>query len=913
MRILILEDNPTDADLCSRAISSNIAECSIDLAPTLSKARELINSGIHYDLALLDMNLPDGNGLEMLTEIREKKLDTAVVIFTDQGNEELAVSALIAGADDYMAKKQGFIANLPYIINLTISGFRYNQKQRTEIINVIYIEHNSIDADLTLRHIKKYMPNVRVEIRSTAEEALKLLTVSEGKKYIGNYHLMMMDYRLPGMSAFDFIKIIRQELMIEIPIIIVTGQGNEEIAVQALKLGANNYLTKNENYLFKLQSLIKNAHQQYELTRKQNELTASESKYRLLAENSGDVIFTLDKEMNFTYISPAVKQLRGYDPEEVISQQISEFMTPESFELAAGAIDEYLICFSESRYELPLERTLELELTRKDGTTVWAEVKASLLKDDSGQISGIIGVSRDISERRAATEELRKLSRAVEQSPESIIITNTMGDIEFCNPAVLHITGYSKEEVIGRNPRIFASGNTTNQEYKEIWDTISSGKIWEGELLNKKKNGELYWEAASISPVSDNSGKITHYLAIKKDITDHKKMTIELIEAKEKAEESDRLKTAFLANISHEIRTPMNGILGFAELLNMPGLDSNEQKEYIGIIKKSGDRMLNIINEIVDISKIESGQMQVFLSDTNINEQIEFIFNFFRPEALSKGLLFFYENSLSSKESVIKADREKVYAILTNLVKNAIKYTDKGLIEFGYKLVTYMESPFLEFYVKDTGVGIPYDRQEAIFERFIQSDITDKRAFQGAGLGLSIAKAYIEMMGGEIWVESKEGKGTVFYFTLPYTARPFEKTIMEPVVPPESLSDQIKDLKILIVEDDETSQMLLSVALNKNNNELLKACSGIQAIEICRERTDLDLVLMDIKMPGMDGYETTRQIRKFNKEVVIIAQTAFAQAGDREKAIKSGCNDYITKPMDIGLLKTLLYKYIKRI
>ncbi len=911
MNILILEDNPTDADLCNREIVSAIADCSIDLAPTLTQARKLINSGKPYDLALLDMNLPDGNGLELLTEIREKSLDTAVVIFTDQGNEELAVSALKAGADDYIVKKQGFIADLPRIIKLAISSFRQTQKQRTEIIQVIYIEHNPMDVDLTLRHLKKYASNVRVEVFSTAEDALKRLPVEPGEKCNRNYHLMMMDYRLPGMNAFDFIKIIRQERMIEIPIIIVTGQGDEEIAVQAIKLGANNFITKNENYLFKLPLLIKNAYQQCELIKKQAELTASESKYRLLAENSGDVIFTLDKELKFTYTSPAVRQLRGYDPEEVISQQISEVMTSESYELAAAVINEYFNFFSEDKTELPPERTLELEMLRKDGTTIWTEVKASLMKDDSGQIIGIVGVSRDISKRRTATEELRKLSRAVEQSPESIFITNTLGDIEFCNPAVSDITGYSKEEIIGQNPRIFKSGNTTREEYQVIWNTIASGEIWEGEFLNQKKNGDLYWEAASIAPVPDHSGKITHYLAIKKDITEQKKMTVDLIKTKEKAEENDRLKSAFLANISHEIRTPMNGILGFAELLNMPGLGSNEQQEYIRIIKKSGDRMLNIINEIVDISKIESGLMQISLSDTNINKQIEFIFNFFRPEALSKGLLFFYDNSLSSEQSVIKSDKEKVYAILANLVKNAIKYTDKGSIEFGYKLVTINESAFLEFYVKDTGIGIPSDRHQAIFERFIQSDIADKRAFQGAGLGLSIAKAYIEMLGGKIWVDSEEGKGTLFYFTLPYNARPYEKTYVPSVALPHGVTDQIKDMKILIVEDDTISEMLLSIALNKNNNEILKVWSGIQAIEVCRERTDINLVLMDMQMPQMDGYETTRQIRKFNKDVIIIAQTAFALEGDKQKAIEAGCNDYIAKPINTSKLEQLINTYFK--
>lgn len=248
-------------------------------------------------------------------------------------------------------------------------------------------------------------------------------------------------------------------------------------------------------------------------------------------------------------------------------------------------------------------------------------------------------------------------------------------------------------------------------------------------------------------------------------------MLEELIAAKEHAEQSDRLKSAFLANMSHEIRTPMNGILGFAGLLKEPNLTGEEQQEYIQIIEKSGARMLNIINDIVDISKIQSGLMEVSIKESNINEQIDYIYTFFRPEVEGKGMQFSYKNSLVSEESNIKTDREKLYAILTHLVKNAIKYSKEGAIEFGY----IKRDETLEFYVKDTGIGIFKDSQAAIFELFIQADIGHRRAYQGAGLGLSIAKAYVEMLGGKIWVESEEGIGSTFYFTLPYNAEPEEK------------------------------------------------------------------------------------------------------------------------------------------
>ena len=383
--------------------------------------------------------------------------------------------------------------------------------------------------------------------------------------------------------------------------------------------------------------------------------------------------------------------------------------------------------------------------------------------------------------------------------------------------------------------------------------------------------------------------------------------TKELIKAKEKAEESDRLKSAFLANMSHEIRTPMNGILGFAELLKEPSLSGEEQQKYIKIIQKSGDRMLNIINDIICISKIESGLMELNLSETNIKDQTDYIYTFFKPETDQKGIQFILKDNLPDKTITFKTDKEKVYAILSNLVKNAIKFTDNGSIEFGYS----NKDNYLEFYVKDTGVGIPIERQEAIFERFIQADIEDKRAFQGAGLGLSISKAYAEMLNGKIWVESQAGKGSTFYFTLPYSKIDEIKANNNNNNTIES-NINLKNLKILIVEDDEVSEMIISLMINNYCKEILIARNGIEAIDTFKNNLDIDLILMDMKMPIMSGYEATSKIRELNKDVVIIAQTAFTLLGDKEKAIEAGCNDYISKPINNVKLKEIMQKHFKQ-
>lgn len=563
---------------------------------------------------------------------------------------------------------------------------------------------------------------------------------------------------------------------------------------------------------------------------------------------------------------------------------------------------------------------------KPDGTIVWINMTITPISITKGIHSKHLCMIEDITESRLTEEKIRKLSLAVEQSPVIVVITDSKGMIEYVNPKFVEITGYSFEEVIGKNPRMLKSGHTSQEEYKNLWEKISSGSEWRGEFLNKRKNKELYWESASISPITNTKGETTHFIAIKEEITyrketdllleeknhmieaqneEYKHLNEELIIAKNHAEESDKLKTSFLANMSHEIRTPMNGILGFAGLLKDPMLTGDEQIEYIDIIEKSGARMLNIINDIIDISKIESGLMKVKMTESNINDQIDYIYTFFKPEVENKGMKLSHIKSLTSIDSIIRTDREKVFAILINLVKNAIKYSHQGLIEFGY----IKKGKFLEFFVSDTGIGIPKNRQKAVFERFIQADIDDKMAIQGAGLGLSISKAFIEMLGGNIWLNSELGKGSTFYFTIPYINRVDENTGNKNIVIDNEIVSHLKKIKILIAEDDQISKLFINKVVQPFSKEILNVSNGAEVIAACSNNPDIDLILMDIKMPKMDGYEATQEIRKFNNDVIIIAQSAYGLSSDIQKAIDIGCNDHISKPIDKHKFLTLLQKY----
>lgn len=466
----------------------------------------------------------------------------------------------------------------------------------------------------------------------------------------------------------------------------------------------------------------------------------------------------LDENYTMKFMSEACFRITGYHPEDFIQSKIISFNDL--------ILPEYRIPIREKWQKVLQDRSVfeeEYPIKTVSGEIKWVWERGRCVFNEDIEIQYLEGYIEDITNRKLAEKELRKLSRAIEQNPVSVVITNAEGIIEYVNPKFTLMTGYQPHEVIGRNPRILKSGKMPPEFYTNLWNTITSGEIWTGEFINRNKSGEFYWANKSISPIIDAHGKIIHFVAVGEDITDKKKIETELITAKEKAEESDRLKSAFLANISHEIRTPMNGILGFAELLREPDISNENQKEFLDVIEKSGHRMLNIINDLIDISKIEAGETTVRIRKTNVNKILHELHLFFMHEGSQKNIHLDFHCELPDEESFIETDDTRLNQVLTNLIKNALKFTNEGSIKFGYDV----KNSKLEFYVSDTGPGISPDQKDLIFERFRQSSLNMTRKYEGAGLGLAISKAYVELLGGSIWIESELGKGSTFYFELP--------------------------------------------------------------------------------------------------------------------------------------------------
>ncbi|WP_372792196.1 PAS domain S-box protein [Lutibacter sp.] len=1032
-KILLLEDNSFDADLVSRELKKKWPDVDLKVVRRLSEARALFTDDSVFDIAIFDLKLPDGNGMELLTELRNKDFQTPIIIYTSKGSEEVVATALKLGANDYISKKLGYEKLLPEQIEFTlVQTLKYKK-----ILNVLYIEHHKADVELTNHYLKKHAPHIHIKNVSDGDIALGILP--KNRSLPCEYDLILLDYKLPGLNALEIIKIIRQERKLFIPIVIVTGQGDETIAAKALKIGADDYVVKKEQYLLHLPSVIMSSYQHRELERQQHALKQSELKFRLLADYSSEWEYWVDQHREYIYNSPICEQTTGYKPLDFVKNKdlLRDIALPEYKTLVAEH-------FSKNISEL--HDPIEFKIKTLDGSIKWISHFCRPVYDDDKNYLGQRGNNRDITVFKQQVETLLKLNKAINNSSDIIFMTDVEGVITYINPVFTEKYGYTPDEIVGKEtPRILKSGTHPEEIYTNFWKNIQQKKSIDSfQFINKCKDGKLIDIEASANPIIDENGKISGFIGIQRDITQRKladkalkeseekhrlyvtnapegifitnfegqylevneaackmtgyakdellSLTIEdlistkevsrgseilqesqekgsyygefllkrkngleffaslnivtllenrsmafvtdisdrkraeiiqkiilnisnasqtevdlptllkfiqkelgrlvdtknffvalyneendtihlpyyedekddlsyfpaektvtgylikqgkslllsntdlkkldrdklielvgdiseawlgvplkikgkvtgalviqtykntnvytekdkemleiishqisisierkqyeeaLLKALEKAKESDRLKSAFLANMSHEIRTPMNGILGFSDLLKSPDLSSEKQQKYINIIEKSGKRMLTTINDIMDISKIEAGLMNVSKSTFNLKEKLEDLFSFFETEASKKGLHLSIQNNLTEDEYLLLSDEQKVISIMTNLIKNAIKFTPSGSVEIG----CCKSDNFFEFYVKDTGIGIPKDRQPHIFDRFVQADIEDKLVYEGSGLGLAISKSYVEMLEGTIGLISEEEIGSEFYFTIPY-------------------------------------------------------------------------------------------------------------------------------------------------
>jgi PAS domain S-box-containing protein len=609
-----------------------------------------------------------------------------------------------------------------------------------------------------------------------------------------------------------------------------------------------------------------------------------------------------DNEGKFTQVNELFLNFTGKERSQVIGKGDAEVFDPEE----AVRIEE---------------GTTEVLKSGKISESTFSKKRRIIrtvhfpIRDEQGILTGTGGYREDVTNLSDSLQALHRdretLEVLLDSMPFCIFFTDRHYRYVRVNRMMANLLRVSgPDQAVGKTNTEFFTKRVARKMIEEDRNILETGKPLVNKIVYFEDEGvEGFWMEKNKIPIKDERGVITMIMGIFKDVSDLMLIENELKEAKEHAEESDRLKTSFLANMSHEIRTPMNGIIGFANLLRDPDLPEEKRDLFLKHIDHSSNQLLNIIDDIIDISKIESGQLKISNKPVRINEILDEIYSSFfhriRGDAPGQKLVAFkLKKGKDSNDFTIVTDDFRLSQIFNNLIGNAIKFTKEGHITFGYNIRDHRH---VEFFVSDSGIGIPHNKIRLIFDRFGQVNQERSQQSTGTGLGLPISKSLVDLMGGEMWVESEMGKGTTFYFTLPLIVK---EPLEESRAMISNKTYNWKNKQILVAEDEELNWFFVREMLKQTGATVHRARNGYEVVDLTRELSP-DAILMDLKMPEMSGIEAARRIREFNPHVPIIAQTAFVMAEEKEESYRAGCNHFVTKPLDRTTIMELIDSYFK--
>ena len=642
-----------------------------------------------------------------------------------------------------------------------------------------------------------------------------------------------------------------------------------------------------------------------------------ESLYISLVEQIPAGLFRKDRVGRYVYVNELFCKLKGLSKEEIVGKTPQELSDYEYLKEMTGGyahppIQRTIVDQGEEHHAWIMKHgkaiTVHEVYPQENGQTKHYRVVKTPILDSNGKVTGSQGMQFDITAAQQVEDDLRQeqylLATFLDNSNDCIFFKDTEGRFLRVNKTQLRLLGAkSEKEVIGKTDFDFFTRIHAQKSMADEMNIMKTGDpIYNVEERLTWIDNRQVWMITSRFPFRNKEGVVVGTFGVSKDITPRKTLENDLLSALKKVEESDRLKSAFLHNISHEIRTPMNSIIGFSGLLKDPEIDFSQKEHMADIIVNSSNQLLSIIEDIVRIATIESGQEKLNESITNVNSLLQTEYEKFARKSAETGIELSYTPGLPDQEASIMIDQTKLIQTLSNLLVNAFKFTSKGHIRFGYN----RKGNFLEFFVEDTGIGVPADKHEIIFKRFSQVDNRLTRQFGGSGLGLSICKAYIELMGGEIGLKSSEKGGSTFYFTIPYHSME-HALIYSTSKAQKAEPDTHKTKTLLVAEDEEMNFLLLRELLGQFELNIIHVIHGQEALALVQSNETIDLVLMDLKMPVMDGFEATMKIKEIRPNLPILALTAYSQESDRKRAMECGCSEVLVKPVE----KTILFRHLK--
>jgi PAS domain S-box-containing protein len=652
-----------------------------------------------------------------------------------------------------------------------------------------------------------------------------------------------------------------------------------------------------------------------------------------------DIIFLTNRQGDYLEYFHSIVNKDAHDYSYLVGKNVNDAFEPEIAKLHLDNIQESLDTGQIITYEYP---------RFEDGVWKHYEGRIVALDDES-----VLRFVRDITTHKAYENEIKKLTMAIEQSPVAIVITDLNANIQYASPAFFDFTGYTPDEVIGQNTKILKSGKTPDVVYADMWVTITKGETWRGEWVNKKKNGEMYWESISITPIVNSSGQISEYLAIKEEITERKmseekikdlnatlenrieertkqlaksntdlleeiavrrKMETELLLARNEAEMANQAKSEFLSRMSHELRTPMNSILGFAQLLGMSTLTESQLKSVKHILR-GGEHLLSLINEVLDISRIESGTVSLSIEPVEINGLVNELIDAVTPYAQAKNISVLYDN-LGQSNLHVSADRQRLKQIFLNLIDNAIKYNkENGSVSIyaKYQEGTQVKKPSVRISVVDTGIGIGEDNLGKVFNPFERIG-ADNSQIEGTGLGLAVVKKLTELMYGKLGVTSEVDLGSTFWVEFDFSEPIIRQSKKSSTASNSNLLTSSNMKTVLYVEDNMPNVELVEQVLEsaRPNIRLINTIYGEEAIGLATEHS-VDLILLDLNLPDIHGSEVLEKIRtnRATKSIPVVVISADAMSKQKELLIQAGANDYLTKPLVLDEFLGVVDKYIR--